>query len=163
MCFQDDAPDTKKHFTRDPVQEKLLPGECCSSFHLRSSSSLFFFFSTNRDACWCALDSLRSCDLISKDISGKRRPSQEESHITCTCTNCKIWQHVLLFVHTLYFCPRVMGWDTSRTELSGRSGGCGGGGGVFWQQLQRRWDTLGSGRLGLACLCPGLWWLFTGT
>lgn len=33
----------------------------------------------------------------------------------------------------------------------------------FWQQLQRRWDTLGLGRLGLAGLCPGLWRLFTAT
>ena len=32
MCSQDDAPDTKKHFTRAPVQDRLLPGDRCSSF-----------------------------------------------------------------------------------------------------------------------------------
>lgn len=44
MCFQDDAPDTKKDFTGDPVQERSLPGECCSSFHSSSHSSPLFFF-----------------------------------------------------------------------------------------------------------------------
>lgn len=38
MCFQDDAPDTKKDFTGDPLQDKSLPWECCPSFHPSSYS-----------------------------------------------------------------------------------------------------------------------------
>ena len=36
MCSQDDAPDTKKHFTRAPVQDGSLPWDGCSSFHSTS-------------------------------------------------------------------------------------------------------------------------------
>lgn len=43
MCFQDDAPDTKKDFRGDPVQDKPLPWECCPSFHLTTPSSFISF------------------------------------------------------------------------------------------------------------------------
>lgn len=42
MCSQDDAPDTKKHFTRTPLQDKSLPGESRSSFHPQSYNPFFF-------------------------------------------------------------------------------------------------------------------------
>lgn len=69
----------------DPVQDRWLPGEPRSSFHARICARLSP--SADRDARWCALDSLWSCDLtFLKDISGKRRRRLREPHIMCrTC------------------------------------------------------------------------------
>lgn len=87
MCFQDDAPDTKKDFRGDPVQDKPLPWECCPSFHLSSypppptptTPSSFISFTkkeTPTGVYWCALDSHQSCDFIFKEPSGQRRDSR---------------------------------------------------------------------------------------
>ena len=175
MCSQDDAPDTKKHFTRAPVQDGSLPRECCSSFHLRSYNPLFFF-SANRDPCWCALDSLPSSHLSFTDIFCKRRSGPEE------CPTKHVWAAnpaactpkllSIFFFFFFFFAHLIFGLWRWRAEtpagLSSVGGrailrGWGRGGEDFWQQLQRGRDTSGSGRLGLACLCPGLWWLLTGT
>lgn len=69
----------------DPVQDRWLPREPLSSFHARICARLSP--SADRDARWCALDSLWSCDLtFLKDISGKRRRRLREPHIMCrTC------------------------------------------------------------------------------
>lgn len=41
MCSQDDAPDTKKHFTRDPVQDGWLSGDKAA---LLSTAQVTAFF-----------------------------------------------------------------------------------------------------------------------
>lgn len=135
MCFQDDAPDTKKHFTGDPVQDGSLPGECCSSFHLRSCSPLSL--STNRDACWFALDSLWSCDLnflkiflVRGDLLGGNLTLSVNMHeLQKSSSMC--FEKVSPFCANLTFLSSCWGvggggcWDgAGRLELWGIVGGC---------------------------------------
>lgn len=44
MCSQDDAPDTKKHFTRAPVQDGSLPRDL-ALLSILEATFFFFFFS----------------------------------------------------------------------------------------------------------------------
>lgn len=106
-------------------------------------------------------------NLHFRDIFGKRRSGPETSQMIWKCTD-KLWRGQQI-LHIKMWTMKMTSWDTGWPQLSGRAvciagsrGKEGGGWRRGWQRLQRRWDTSGSGRLGVACPCPGLW-LSTGT
>lgn len=161
MCFQDDAPDTKKDFTGDPRQDKSLPWdwECCPSFHLSSYSppSPFISFTKKETGVfWCARDSLADCRNHTVHESIRSAAHSQEGFAFTACT--------------LFFWPpaEMMRWNSNGPDCCwwwwwGETGGGCREYWAFWQRLQRRPDTSGSGRFGLLCTCPGLWCLFPGT
>lgn len=155
MCFQDDAPDTKKDFTGDPVQDRSLPGEWCSSFHLSSYGPPVLFFSFTKKETPAGVHLIATDHVISfsRTLLVRGQTAGISSHCTVSAdtVGSVFAGRLRLFGVHIHFWPpaEMIRWNRGRW--------------AFWQRLQRWPDTSGSGQFRPVCPRPGLWWLFTGT